>query len=178
MANDMVSAAVLLVLLLVATRTGLSVVGAVLIWSIGALVAALYGMRQADVVPDPRKPLHWWARALGPHPPAHRRGRRAQRLDPLTLFAITGVIGVAAAGIIRGSQVLLNAVNILNQGIRMSSVPTAARIATRSRRKLLEFCILVAAGLGLACAAWTALLLLLPSGGARRCSARPGRRGT
>lgn len=162
MANDMVWAVVLFVLLALVIRSDLSAVGALLIWSAGALVAALYGMRQAGLRPAPSKPLHWWREHWDLIPRMTAEAVVLSASAPLTLFVITAVVGITATGVIRGGQVLLNAVNILNQGLRLSSIPTATRIAARSRRRLLHFCSAVSGGLALSCLAWTTVLLLLP----------------
>ena len=163
MANDMVWAVVLFALLALVMHSDLNAVGALLIWSAGALVAALYGMRQAGVFPSPSKPLHWWREHWDLIPRMTAEAVVLSASAPLTLFVITGVVGITATGIIRGGQVLLNAVNILNQGLRLSSIPTATRIAARSRRSLLKFCAGLAGGLAVSCLAWTTVLLLLPS---------------
>ena len=163
MANDMVWAAVLLALLALVVRSDLSAVGALLIWSAGALAAALYGMRQAGVLPDPSKPLHWWREHWDLIPRMTTEAVVLSASAPLTLFLISAVAGIAATGVIRGAQVLVNVINVLNQGLRLSAVPTATRIAARSRSGVVPFCLMVSGGLCLVCMAWTALLLMLPA---------------
>ena len=88
------------------------------VWSLGAVVAAgVFGIWQTPHHPGPPEAAALVAVPLGPHPLAHRRVGRAQRgAMPLTLFAIGGIAGLAAAGAVRAGQVLMNAINVVTTG--------------------------------------------------------------
>jgi len=77
-------------------------------------------------------------------------------------FRITAAAGLAATAGIRGAQVLLGPVNVLNQGIRMISVPEAARALRHSYRRLLLVGLAISFGVGAGALAWGAIFLLLP----------------
>ena len=69
---------------------------------------------------------------------------------------------LAATAGIRGAQVLLGPVNVLNQGIRMIAVPEAARALKHSYRRLWLVGLAISLGVGAGALAWGAVFLLLP----------------
>lgn len=78
------------------------------------------------------------------------------------MLGITAAAGLAATAGIRGAQVLLGPVNVLNQGIRMIAVPEAARALKHSYRRLWLVGLAISLGVGAGALAWGAVFLLLP----------------
>jgi hypothetical protein len=78
------------------------------------------------------------------------------------MLGITAVAGIAAVSGIRGAQVLLGPVNVLNQGIRVIAVPEAARALKHSYRRLWRVGLVISFGVGAGALAWGAIFLLLP----------------
>ena len=64
------------------------------------------------------------------------------------MVGITAAASLAATAGIRGAQVLLGPVNVLNQGIRMISVPEAARALRHSYRRLWLVGLAISFGVG------------------------------
>ena len=162
MVNDLVWAIVLFALLAGATRVGLNPTSAILVWALGAAAAAVFGIAQARTMPDPRRPLQWWRDHRDLIPRLTAEAVVLSGVRPLSLFAVGGVAGLAAAGTLRAAQVLMNGLNILSQGMRLSAVPMATRIAHDTRDRLVGFCGLLGSGLAAAALVWTTLLLLMP----------------
>jgi len=79
----------------------------------------------------------------------------------LVLFAVGGLVGLAAVGSVRGAQLLLGPAYVLSVGVHLSMVPEASRVTgsiPRFRRIiLLSSGVLSVAGIG-----WGLVLLLLP----------------
>jgi hypothetical protein len=78
------------------------------------------------------------------------------------MLGITVAAGLVATAGIRGAQVLLGPVNVLNQGIRMIAVPEAARALKHSYRRLWLVGLAISLGVGAGALAWGAVFLLLP----------------
>ena len=164
MMNDLVWALALFVVFGFLIIVGFTVVQAVLVWSLSASVAAVFGIWQAHTFPDPRKPLHWWRQHWDLIPNLTAESIVLSGAVPLSLFAIGGVAGLAAAGAVRAGQVLMNAINVVTNGLRLTSVPAAAKLARRSTRTMMLYCIVLGGGLAALTLVWTALLMALPSG--------------
>lgn len=162
MVNDFIWAVSLFGMLWIITLVGFTVVQAVLVWSLGAVVAAIFGIWQARTLPDPRRPLHWWRSHWDLIPVLVVEAAVLSGSTPLTLFAIGGVSGLVAAGAVRAGQVLMNSVNILTNGLRLTSVPTAVRLAHQSQKKMMLFCLLLGGGLAGVMLIWTAMLMAMP----------------
>jgi hypothetical protein len=76
----------------------------------------------------------------------------------------TGVFGgLAAAGALRGAQVALGPINILNMGITAPAITEAVRISRRSARRMLKFSLAVGVGLAVASVVWGVGMYLLPA---------------
>jgi len=133
-----------------------------LCWGLGAVVAAVAGRFQAGV--SPRFQLvREWLRAHRDLTPKYVGEMLAvSGTIQVYMLAITGVAGIAAVSGIRGAQVLLGPVNVLNQGIRAFAVPEAARALQHSYRRLWRVGLVVSFGVGAGALAWGAVFLLLP----------------
>jgi hypothetical protein len=71
--------------------------------------------------------------------------------------------GLAAAGALRGAQIALGPMNILNMGITAPAITEAVRISRRSARRMLKFSLAVGAGLAVASVVWGVGMYLLPA---------------
>jgi O-antigen/teichoic acid export membrane protein len=163
LANDLVWAVVLFAVLVVAAQlTTLTATTSVLIWSGGAAVAAAFGVAQSRVLPRPGLALHWWREHWDLVPRLTTEAIVLSGAQPLTLFVVGGVAGLAATGAVRAGQVLMNALHVLSHGLQLSAVPEATRLGARSTRSLLRFCLLISGGIAVVAAGWTTVLLLLP----------------
>jgi len=160
--NDAVWAALLLPIFAVMLWRGeVTVLLATFAWGSTAAVAAAVGALQARLLPQPREALGWFRE--------HRRiapGYLGEFLSlngtkQLSLYGITAVAGLAAAGTYRAGQVLIGPVKVLFQGLTMVAVPEAVRLYGRSTRPFVLWCCgLSAAQMALALGVGGATLLV------------------
>jgi O-antigen/teichoic acid export membrane protein len=95
----------------------------------------------------------------------------------LVLFAVGGLVGLAAVGSLRGAQLLLGPAYVLSVGVHLSMVPEASRV-TGSIARFRRITLLSSALLSLAGTTWGLALLLLPDsvGGGLLGESWPGAR--
>ncbi len=94
-----------------------------LAWGLGAVIAAVAGRFQAGVSPR-RQLIREWLKTHRDLTPKYMGEMLAvSGTIQIYMLGITAAAGLAATAGIRGAQVLLGPVNVLNQGIRMISVP-------------------------------------------------------
>jgi O-antigen/teichoic acid export membrane protein len=131
-------------------------------WGLGAVIAAVAGRFQAGVSPR-RQLIREWLRTHRDLSPKYVGEMLAvSGTIQVYMLGITAAAGLAATAGIRGAQVLLGPVNVLNQGIRMISVPEAARALRHSYRRLWLVGLAISFGVGAGALAWGAVFLLLP----------------
>ncbi|MBI4729859.1 MAG: hypothetical protein HY775_10240 [Acidobacteria bacterium] len=134
----------------------------VLAWGSAGTVAALIGLGQTRVLPRPLGAPRWW-RDQG-----DLAGRYAGEFgatlgaEQATLYALGGLLGLAAIGTIRTAQLLLGPVGVLIMGVGIGSVPEAASLSRRDSRRLGRACAGAGALLALAAVCWTGVLLAIP----------------
>lgn len=134
----------------------------ILAWGLGAMIAAVAGRFQAGVSPR-RQLIREWLKTHRDLTPKYLGEMLAvSGTIQVYLLGITAAAGLAATAGIRGAQVLLGPVNVLNQGIRMISVPEAARALRHSYRRLWLVGLAISLGVGAGALAWGAVFLLLP----------------
>ncbi len=134
-----------------------------LAWGLGAVIAAVAGRFQAGVSPR-RQLIREWLKTHRDLTPKYMGEMLAvSGTIQIYMLGITAAAGLAATAGIRGAQVLLGPVNVLNQGIRMISVPEAARALRHSYRRLWLVGLAISLGVGAGALAWGAVFLLLPS---------------
>jgi O-antigen/teichoic acid export membrane protein len=134
-----------------------------LAWGLGAVIAAVAGRFQAGVSPR-RQLIREWLKTHRDLTPKYMGEMLAvSGTIQVYMLGITAAAGLAATAGIRGAQVLLGPVNVLNQGIRMISVPEAARALQHSYRRLWLVGLAISLGVGAGALAWGAVFLLLPS---------------
>jgi hypothetical protein len=131
-------------------------------WGLGAVIAAVAGRFQAGISPR-RQLIREWVRRNWDLTPKYMGEMLAvSGTIQVYMLGITAAAGLAATAGIRGAQVLLGPVNVLNQGIRMISVPEAARALRHSYRRLWLVGLVISLGVGAGALAWGAVFLLLP----------------
>ena len=132
-------------------------------WGLGAVIAAVAGRFQAGVSPRRQLIREWVRRNWDLSPKYVGEMLAVSGTIQVYMLGITAAAGLAATAGIRGAQVLLGPVNVLNQGIRMISVPEAARALRHSYRRLWLVGLAISLGVGAGALAWGAVFLLLPS---------------
>ena len=132
-------------------------------WGLGAVIAAVAGRFQAGVAPRRQLIREWVRRNWDLSPKYVGEMLAVSGTIQVYMLGITAAAGLAATAGIRGAQVLLGPVNVLNQGIRMISVPEAARALRHSYRRLWLVGLAISLGVGAGALAWGAVFLLLPS---------------
>ena len=133
-----------------------------LAWGLGAVVAAIAGRFQTRLAPR-RQLIREWVKTHWDLTPKYVGEMLAvSGTIQVYMLGITAAAGIAATAGIRGAQVLLGPVNVLNQGIRVVAVPEAARALRHSYRRLLLVGLAISLGVGAGALAWGAVFLLLP----------------
>ncbi|MFC9692438.1 hypothetical protein ACFTSF_28075 [Kribbella sp. NPDC056951] len=131
-------------------------------WGLGAVIAAVAGRFQTGLAPR-RQLIREWVRRNWDLTPKYVGEMLAiSGTIQVYMLGITAAAGLAATAGIRGAQVLLGPVNVLNQGIRMISVPEAGRALRHSYRRLWLVGLAISLGVGAGALAWGAVFLLLP----------------
>lgn len=133
-----------------------------LAWGLAATVAAVVGRFQARVSPSFRLVREWLRTHRDLTPKYVGEMLAVSGTVQLYMLGITAVAGIAAVSGIRGAQILLGPVNVLNQGIRVIAVPEAARALKHSTRRLWLTGLVISVGVGAGALAWGAVFLLLP----------------
>jgi O-antigen/teichoic acid export membrane protein len=135
-----------------------------LAWGGAGTLAGLVGALQGRVVPRTSAAVPWFrdhrdlgARYLGEY--GALSGARQ-----ISLFAVGGIAGLAAAGAIRAANILFGPIHVLALGVRLVAVPEAVRILKRSPRHLGTACTLLAVALSAMSAAWGLVIFVLPEG--------------
>jgi hypothetical protein len=162
--NDFVWAAILFPALGVLIAFGQSTVGwIVFVWGAAATVAAIFGIFQARVLPDPRAVGAWWRsqRDLG----SRYAGEFAATsgANQAATYGIGAISGLVAVGALRGADLMFGPTNVLFAGLRLTEVPHGARILLQSTRRLVRNSLFLSAGTAAVGAIWGGVLLLIPS---------------
>jgi O-antigen/teichoic acid export membrane protein len=164
-ANDAAWGVVQLGLALAVSAAGRgSAVGYLLAWGLAGWVAAALGVAQAGIAPAPRSAWRWlvahWD--LSRYFVSELVAINGATQLALVLIAVVG--GLAAAGALRGAQVLTGPVTILTLSGTAFAVPELARRPWIVGRRLLRAGAGISAAVVVPAAAWGAVLLLLPDG--------------
>src|SRR5581483_7153387 len=162
-ANDLMWAAAQVILVGVVWFTGHRTAPMfVLAWGGAANVAALFGFLQARIVPRPFATLRWLRsmRDLSPRFLVEFVARIAANAGSLYMAGAFG--GLSAAGALRGAQVVLGPMNILNMGITAPAITEAVHLSKRSLQRMLRFAVMVGGGLALASIVFGVGMFFLP----------------
>ena len=163
--NDVVWTVLLFAVLAASAGHLESASGAVLAFGATATAAAVFGAWQARALPNPGRAAGWIRehRDLG--------GRFV--VENVTLgvsgsarsYVVAGRSGLAAAGGVRGAEMLVGPVAALLMGVAQVAVPEVVRALHRGHHALRRTCRLLSGGLAAMSAAWGAfVLLVLPLG--------------
>lgn len=133
-----------------------------LCWGLGAVVAAVVGRFQSGLLPRFQLVRDWLREHRDLTPKYVGEMLAVSGTIQAYMLGVTAVAGIAAVSGIRGAQVLLGPVNVLNQGIRAIAVPEAGRALKHSYRRLWRVGLVISAGVGGGALAWGAVFLLLP----------------
>jgi O-antigen/teichoic acid export membrane protein len=133
-----------------------------LAWGLAANVAAVAGSLQSSILPKPSSAKRWFRRQrdIAPRYVLEFFARNVANAGSMYLAAAFG--GLSAAGALRGAQVVLGPLNILNQGLTAPSITEAVRISRRSPRRMLRMVTLLAIAIAGVSVVWGLLMYLLP----------------
>jgi O-antigen/teichoic acid export membrane protein len=161
--NDLVWALAQVVLVGVVLAAGTrSVPAFIAAWAGAAAFAALFGIVQSGFVPRPGR-TRWWLsrhRDLGPRYLVEFVARNAAQSG--AMYATAAFAGLSAAGALRGAQVVLGPLNVLNMGVTSPAIAESVRIARRSPRRMKHAVELLAVALVVVFVAWGVVVYLLP----------------
>jgi len=160
--NDTVWALALIPAMILAARHG-SVVHFVLAWGLAGAVAAGYGCVQMGMLPRIAAVWGWLRqqRDLGPRYLVENVSYSGS--SQLRMYGVGAIAGLAAAGAIRGADLLLGPYVAVLMGLSLVAVAEAARVLRRSPHRLRLFCLLLGGSQAVGLLAWgLGLLFLLP----------------
>ena len=160
--NDLVWAVIQIPAMLVALSIGVhSASPLILCWGVAATVAAIFGIVQSRVIPEPGNAALWLSthRDIAPRYFVEFLARYGANAGTIYITAI--VAGVAAAGAFRAGQVLLGPVNLFNIGLTGVAVYEAVRLREQPRR-MRRMALLLGAGIAVVSLAWGGLMLAIP----------------
>ena len=161
--NDLVWAVVLAVLagaVLLLDRA--SAFMFVLVWGTSATIAAGVGIKQSGVFPRPARTLPWFRTHKDLALPFLGQFGALIGGAQLSVYGISAIAGLAAAGALRATAILLGPITMFYRGIRMTAVPDAVRTAKRSPEALRGLVRKISLTLGAGTLAWGFALLLVP----------------
>lgn len=162
-ANDALWAVMQIVGITGAHAVGVRTVGAYLgIWGGSAGVAAIFGCWQARNRPRYTTARGWWLdqRDLATRYAAEQIVVRGATLGVLAIVA--GVLGLSAAGAIRGAQVVFGLLNLLWLGALLVIVAEGRRLLDSDRRQFARLMLVVSVASAAAAVLWAVVALLLP----------------
>lgn len=161
-ANDAVWSVLLLGALLIGEVTGAAgVAWAMLAFGGTATLTAVFGVLQSGIVPRPAKAPSW----VRDHRDLCSRfvmenvilGAGAQ----VRLFIVAATVGLAAAGAIRGAEMLVGPIVALLMGVAQVAVPEAVRELAKGRAALRKICLVLSWGLAFFALAWGVVVLVV-----------------
>ncbi len=133
-------------------------------WGGAGAAAGLFGVLQARVIPRPTLAAKWLrdhadlaSRYLGEFGAVS--GARQ-----LSFYAVGAIAGLAAAGAIRGAQILLGPIHVLHSGLRLVAIPEAVRLLKTSVARMRAACTLLSVALSVVALLWGAMVFYLPTG--------------
>ncbi|MCD5311107.1 MATE family efflux transporter [Kineosporia babensis] len=161
--NDAVRAVIQFSLLAVLlSRPEPSVLLITLAWGAGALAAALFGIVQAKVVPNPFGALAWFRETRDINVKMAADFSFNQGATTLVMYFITGIVGTVAIGAIRAAQTLLGPLNLVFSGISAAGLPLLTRAAIGGG-SLIRLSLLLSGAIGGLAGLCVLVLLVLPA---------------
>lgn len=136
-----------------------------LVWGGSACVAAVFGLLQTRIAPNPMLARRWWeahrdiaSRYLG-------EAVLTTGVLQLLIYLIGALGGLMVVGAYRGGETMLGPVNILLFALAVVAVPEGVRLlarAERPERALLRSAAMVSTSLVLVTASWGGIVLAVP----------------
>ena len=162
-AVDLVYGAVVLPVLWLGT--GLPVAqpaGTILLWGLSSLPSCAVGVWLTGARPRIGRALPWLRehRDLGPRYAAEAGVGLAAGQG--AMYVVGAVAGLAAAGSIRGAQLLLGPLSVLVQAAYLVAVPEGVRVRSKHPARFVPAMVVVSGALALVTIAWLGVLLALP----------------
>jgi O-antigen/teichoic acid export membrane protein len=134
----------------------------ILAWAAAASVAAVFGAKQAGVIPRPTAARRWFLEQRDIGPRFVLEFLAINGSTQLSAYGIGVIAGLTAAGAIRGGMILMGPLYVLVMGLRMAAVPDLVRALKRSTRAMRRRSLALSAGLGGLALVWTLSLSILP----------------
>ncbi len=161
--NDLLWAVVMFPALFVIIKSGdHSVFWPTLVWGASATVAALAGIIQSGIIPQPLRTRAWWHEHidLGPRFITEVIARTAG--GQLSTYGIGLAAGLAAVGALRAAQLIVGPIQVLFLGIGLMAVPEGVRALDHSLGRLRRLAVVMSAALVVFTVAWGVIALLVP----------------
>lgn len=161
--NDLAWSVVQIPAMLAAVHLGVHTVAPlILCWGGAASIAAVWGVAQSRVVPEPDRAFSWMRaqRDLAPRFFVEFLARYGANAG--TIYVTALIAGVSAAGAFRAGQVLLGPINLFNIGLTGVAVYEAVQLRERPRR-MQRMAMLLGLGIAGVSFAWGGLMLAIPS---------------
>lgn len=162
--NDLAWALIMFPSILLLVDTGHTSVGWLTLgWGASGAAAGLIGILQTKVRPRWSLTRQWLrdqsdlaSRYLGEF--AAMSGARQ-----VSFYSVGAIAGLLAAGAIRGSQMLLGPIQVLQNGLRLVAIPEAVRVAKQPGGRLQSACNVLGLTLSSLAVLWGVLILCIPS---------------
>jgi O-antigen/teichoic acid export membrane protein len=132
------------------------------VWGGAAALAAVAGIAQTGVRPAPGKAKVWLIEQKDLAPRYLGEFAALSGTNALVTFGVGAIAGLAAAGALRGADILLGPVAVLHLGINLVAVPEGVRALRVSAQRLMHVCVLISTSVGIAAVGMGVLLVLLP----------------
>jgi O-antigen/teichoic acid export membrane protein len=161
--NDLVWAVAMVPTLFLAARHG-TVSGFVLAWGAAGALAAVCGIVQSGLYPQPIAVRLWLTQHRDLSIRYMFENVSVSGASQIRTYGLGALAGLAAVGTVRGAELLVGPFLALLMGLSLVAVPEAARMLQRSRRQLGLFCLLLGGGQAGAALTWGLALLLMPDG--------------
>jgi O-antigen/teichoic acid export membrane protein len=161
--NDLLWAIIMFPALLPVIESGdHSVFWPTFVWGASATVAALFGVFQSRVIPQPLRTRDWWREHidLGPRFITEVIARTAG--SQLSTYGIGLAAGLAAVGALRAAQLILGPIQVVFLGIGLIAVPEGVRALGHSLERLRRLAMIMSAAIVAVSLLWGAFALLVP----------------
>ena len=161
--NDLAWALIMFPSILVLVATQHTSIGWLTLgWGGSGAAAGLLGILQTKIRPRSSLTRRWLqgqsdlaSRYLGEF--AAMSGARQ-----VSFYAVGAIAGLQAAGAIRGSQMLLGPIQVLQNGLRLVAIPEAVRVSKQPEGRLQRACNILALSLSSMAVLWGILILCIP----------------
>jgi O-antigen/teichoic acid export membrane protein len=145
------------------TRYDPSVAALILTWGASATICAVVGIAQGRLRPAPEHAVSWFRDHRDLAPRYFGEFVTAGGAQQIVLWLVGIVGGLAAAGAVRGAQVLFGPITVLLVAAPAAMIAEGVRLYRRDRTLLIRALAAVAAVLAIATLGWGVVLLLLPA---------------